>query len=145
MYTALDLYNYDERRVVPVFPRLIKYVCDVPRVGICLSLQEHSVYPKAEFCYCKQRFLSFVCSGRTTKISTSGVGQSTILLCPPVVVICGFVHQTFFPSFMSFTAINVHGEEKIFHPRAKFNLQVGQSREDNFRILNRDFSTFIKL
>jgi len=29
MYTALDLYNYDERRDMPVFPKEIKYICDI--------------------------------------------------------------------------------------------------------------------
>lgn len=145
MYTALDLYNYDERRVMSVFRDLLNTSVTYQEWEYACLYKNVPVYPKAEFYNCKKRFLSFVCSGRTTKISTSGVGQSTILLCPPVVVICGFIHQTFFPSFMCFTAINVHCEEKIFHPRAKFSLQVGQSREDNFRILNRDFSTFIKL
>ena len=32
-YTALDLYNYDERRSMPVFPRLIKYICDITKNG----------------------------------------------------------------------------------------------------------------
>jgi hypothetical protein len=33
-----------------------------------------------------------------------------------------WIHTPDFPSFMSLTAINVHVEEKIFRPRAKFNL-----------------------
>jgi len=33
MYNALDLYSYDKRRGMPVFPRLIKYICDITESG----------------------------------------------------------------------------------------------------------------
>jgi hypothetical protein len=92
------------------------------RIGPCQSLLEHFSVPKGreEICNCEKRFLAFVCSNLTKEISPSGVEQSTISLCPLVVVICGWLQQAFLQSFVVLTATNVHCAENILHPGVKF-------------------------